>query len=153
MVSISAPSPLWPSAVIFPGCIMQKHMWDGPGGFYGYTKGGWLLLGGFTHVWGGNSMGRSSFCVSSLHPTPAFPLAPAQLFLPGACSWFPSRTATMTWSWAKPPALWGTGLSHTHSMAPGAEGQAQGADQPQEQSSISPGHQVRQKGSPKDVSC
>lgn len=119
MVSISAPPPPWPSAVIFPGCIMQKHMWDGPGGFYGFTKGGWLLLGGLTGVWGGNSMGRSSFCVSSLHPALASPLAPAQLFLRGACSWFPSRTATMTWSWEKPPALRGTGLSYTHSMAPG----------------------------------
>lgn len=35
---------------------------------------------------------------------------------------------------------------------PRAEGQAQGADQPQEQSSISPGDHVGRKGSPKDVS-
>lgn len=51
----------------------------------------------------------------------------------------------------KATSITGDRALHTHSTVLAAEGQAQTADQPQEQSSISPGHRVEQKGSPKDV--
>lgn len=48
----------------------------------------------------------------------------------------------------KATSITGDRALHTHSMVLAAEGQAQAGYQPQEQSSISPGDHVEQKGSP-----